>query len=211
MFMENSKKENGMNMNISGELDSLCSEIILDFEGSFSIYFKNIETGEIKKCENIEKVILSRDVLHLMYITLSENFINLNSWRIVAIFTYSGVPAVIADGHFLFYPVVFYLATDFYDYFYMYEGIRKDDDGNADISEREPERDSALAVKPQRKMPDRILGDWSNLRKVVRQFRNLGYGDTYILETILDISDVKNGKDLFVEAANGEMIPSKLE
>lgn len=80
---------------------------------------------------------------------------------------------------------------------------------DGDSSERESESDSAV-VKPQRQMPDRILGDWSNLRRVVRQFRNLGYGDTYILETILDVADVKNGKDLFIEV-NGEMVPSKLE
>ena len=61
-----------------------------------------------------------------------------------------------------------------------------------------------------RKMPDCILDDWSNLRKVVHQFRDLGYGSTYILETILDIADVKNGKNLFVEAADGKCIPSNV-
>lgn len=50
-----------------------------------------------------------------------------------------------------------------------------------------------------RKMPDRILGDWSNFRHVVCQFRNLGYSDTYILNTVVAIADVKNGKDLFDE------------
>ena len=69
---------------------------------------------------------------------------------------------------------------------------------------------SETDVKPQRKMPDRILDDWSNLREVVHQFRNLGYGNTYILETILNIADVKNGKNLFVEAADGKCIPSNV-
>ena len=50
-----------------------------------------------------------------------------------------------------------------------------------------------------RKMPDHILDDWSNLRHVVCQFRNLGYSDTYILNTVVAIADVKNGKDLFDE------------
>ena len=51
-------------------------------------------------------------------------------------------------------------------------------------------------MESYRKMPDRILDDFSNLRTVVEQFRNLGYGDTYILETVMNVADVKNSNDI---------------
>ena len=46
------------------------------------------------------------------------------------------------------------------------------------------------------RMPDIILNDFSNLRTVVEQFRNLGHNDTYILETIINIADIKNDHEL---------------
>ena len=44
----------------------------------------------------------------------------------------------------------------------------------------------------KRKMPDRILDNFSNLRTVVTQFRELGKSDTEILETVMNIADIKN-------------------
>lgn len=49
----------------------------------------------------------------------------------------------------------------------------------------------------ERKMPDRLSDDFSNIRTVVEQFRNLGYSDTYILETIMNVADVKNERWLY--------------
>lgn len=51
----------------------------------------------------------------------------------------------------------------------------------------------------KREMPDRISADWSNLAEVVAQFRSLGYSDTYILDTILAICDVRFGEDMFLD------------
>ena len=52
----------------------------------------------------------------------------------------------------------------------------------------------------KREMPDRILDDFSNLAEVVAQFRALGYSDTYILDTILAVCDVKGDKeDMFLD------------
>ena len=49
----------------------------------------------------------------------------------------------------------------------------------------------------ERKMPDRVKDDYSNAREVVEQFRKLGYGDTYILETLLSVIDAKNNVGLW--------------
>lgn len=49
---------------------------------------------------------------------------------------------------------------------------------------------------PTRRMSDRILNDFSNLRTVVEQFRNLGHSDTYILETIMAFADIINDHQL---------------
>lgn len=44
----------------------------------------------------------------------------------------------------------------------------------------------------ERKMPDHIKEDWSNLPEVVEQFRQLGRSDTYILETLIQIVKTEN-------------------
>lgn len=52
----------------------------------------------------------------------------------------------------------------------------------------------------KREMPDRILDDWSNLAEVVAQFRALGYSDTYILDTILAVCDIRFcSEDVFLD------------
>lgn len=48
-------------------------------------------------------------------------------------------------------------------------------------------------------MPDRFEDDFSNIRAVVAQFRALGYGDTYILETVMNSVDIRNGRDFLAE------------
>lgn len=50
----------------------------------------------------------------------------------------------------------------------------------------------AADKKSERKMPDRIKDDWSNLNEVVEQFRQLKHSDTYILETLIRIAKAKN-------------------
>ena len=44
----------------------------------------------------------------------------------------------------------------------------------------------------ERKMPDHIKEDWSNLPEVVEQFRHLGRSDTYILETLIQVVKAQN-------------------
>ncbi len=44
----------------------------------------------------------------------------------------------------------------------------------------------------ERKMPEHIKEDWSNLPEVVEQFRQLGRSDTYILETLVQIVKTEN-------------------
>lgn len=44
----------------------------------------------------------------------------------------------------------------------------------------------------ERKMPDHIKEDWSNLPEVVEQFRQLGRSDTYILETLIQVVTSQN-------------------
>ena len=46
--------------------------------------------------------------------------------------------------------------------------------------------------KTERRMPDSIKEDWSNLPEVVEQFRQLGRSDTEILETLIQISKAEN-------------------
>lgn len=50
----------------------------------------------------------------------------------------------------------------------------------------------ATNQKSERKMPDRIKDDWSNIPEVVEQFRQLEHSDTYILETLIRIAKTKN-------------------
>lgn len=57
----------------------------------------------------------------------------------------------------------------------------------------------------ERRMPDRILEDWSNLKTVVSQFRNLGYNDTYILETVMNCADIFCGRDVW-NTTNEEVV-----
>ena len=44
----------------------------------------------------------------------------------------------------------------------------------------------------ERKIPEHIKEDWSNLPEVVEQFRQLGRSDTYILETLVQIVKTEN-------------------
>lgn len=44
----------------------------------------------------------------------------------------------------------------------------------------------------ERKMPEHIKENWSNLPEVVEQFRQLGRSDTYILETLVQIVKTEN-------------------
>lgn len=43
-----------------------------------------------------------------------------------------------------------------------------------------------------RKIPDHIKEDWSNLPEVVEQFRQLGRSDTHILETLIQVVKAQN-------------------
>lgn len=44
----------------------------------------------------------------------------------------------------------------------------------------------------ERKMPEHIKEDWSNLPEVVEQFRQLGRSDTHILETLIQVVKSQN-------------------
>jgi len=47
----------------------------------------------------------------------------------------------------------------------------------------------------KRTMPDSIKSDWSNLQTTVEQFRQLGYSDSYILNTIVEVSKIRTASE----------------
>lgn len=47
----------------------------------------------------------------------------------------------------------------------------------------------------KRTMPDSIKSDWSNLQTTVEQFRQLGYSDSYILNTIVEVSKIRTAPE----------------
>lgn len=61
-----------------------------------------------------------------------------------------------------------------------------------------------------RSMPDRFEDNFSNIRTVVAQFRALGYSDTYILETVMNCVDARNGRDFIAEQKLAEWSGERL-